>query len=175
MKPSAVRDIAVAMMAEFGLTNEKWVFDFNSAKHNLGSCDYTSKTIFISRHVLPYLTVENVRHIMLHEISHARTPGNDHGSVWAAHAASIGYDESKIGHVSYYEIQAVNRYEKVKDMKGTPAGRIGIGDSILSPKTGAQAVIVMTDGEKFYAVDKKHVVYAVPKNIARANKVQRAA
>jgi len=112
--------IARNLMEQHGLTAGGWVFKFDGAKSRLGQCNYTRKTITISRHMAGTGTVENVTQTMLHEIAHALTPLYEkrysrtkgyhmakvgHGQSWKSKAHQIGYTGKRLAENPYTTAQ----------------------------------------------------------------------
>lgn len=95
----SVRQDALAQFAKHLKTH--WHFKFDSAKRRLGCCDYTRKTISLSRHYVELNYKENpqiIRNTILHEIAHA-----------------LQYEEgSKTGHNSRF-------YELCRQIGATPS------------------------------------------------------
>jgi predicted SprT family Zn-dependent metalloprotease len=82
------RDMATALMRQHGLAD--WNSRFDHARRRFGSCRAREKRITLSR-PLTFLNDEaQVRDTILHEIAHALTPGDGHGSRWRAKCVEIG-------------------------------------------------------------------------------------
>lgn len=87
----ACRRLAVSLMEEHGLTWRGWTFEFDNASARGGVCRYRTKTISLSRKLVPMWSESEVRDTVLHEIAHALVgPGNGHGPVWRRQARAIG-------------------------------------------------------------------------------------
>lgn len=82
------RDLAERLMARHGLRH--WQFDFDNARRRLGSCDYVKRRITLSRHLIALNPVDKVQDTLLHEIAHALTPGDGHGSLWRGTCERLG-------------------------------------------------------------------------------------
>jgi predicted SprT family Zn-dependent metalloprotease len=81
--------MAIALMAEHGLTGWRLVFD--SAKTRAGVCRPQRKQIGLSRHLTALHGEAEVRDTVLHEIAHALVgPAHGHDDVWRATAVRIG-------------------------------------------------------------------------------------
>ena len=92
----AARDLALALMRQHGLND--WTFRFDHARRRFGSCQPRRKVITLSR-PLAFLNAEpQVRDTVLHEIAHALTPGDGHGSRWKRKCVEIGAEpfQSKV-------------------------------------------------------------------------------
>ena len=80
--------LAITLMHAHALND--WHFKFDRAKRRFGCCNYTHKTLSLSR-VLTELNDETtVRDVILHEIAHALTPGAGHGRAWRDMCQKIG-------------------------------------------------------------------------------------
>lgn len=71
-----------------GLTD--WSVAYDTKKRVLGSCEYATKTIWLSVYTVDSLPNEEIEDTILHEIAHALTPGAKHGLEWALAAEAIG-------------------------------------------------------------------------------------
>ena len=69
-----------------------WGFVWDNRKRALGSCQYDTKSIRMSKaFVNGGLSVAEVKDTVLHEVAHALVgPGNGHNAVWKAKAQEIG-------------------------------------------------------------------------------------
>jgi predicted SprT family Zn-dependent metalloprotease len=86
-----IRALAERKMAEH-LDLETWQFGFDSAKRRAGLCNYTSKTITISRYHADIHTIDETMQVVLHEVAHAICGKSEgHNKKWLATAKSIGY------------------------------------------------------------------------------------
>lgn len=89
MKLSDAQALVDWSMARHGLTD--WKFRLDSAKRRAGCCNYTYRTISLSRHYVLLNPVESIRDTILHEIAHALVgPGHHHNEVWKAKCVEIG-------------------------------------------------------------------------------------
>ncbi len=90
-----IRALAELRMSEH-LDLNQWQFGFDSAKRRAGLCNYTTKTITISRHLVDIHTMDESMQVVLHEIAHAMCGKRDgHNKKWLATAKSIGYRAEK--------------------------------------------------------------------------------
>lgn len=90
-----IRALAEAKMAEH-LDMDVWKFGFDSAKRRAGLCNYTDKTITISRYLVDIHTVDESMQVVLHEVAHAIAGKKaGHTKAWLAVAKSIGYRAEK--------------------------------------------------------------------------------
>lgn len=94
MEYSACEELAIKLMTQYGLiqniVHSNWTFEFDYATRRFGLCDYSRKTISMSK-LLVYLNSEDVvKDIILHEIAHALTPRAGHGPKWRIICEAIG-------------------------------------------------------------------------------------
>lgn len=90
-----LRAIAERKMAEH-LDLENWQFGFDSGKRRAGLCNYTTKTITISRYLADIHSIDESMQVVLHEIAHAMCGKREgHNKKWLATAKSIGYRAEK--------------------------------------------------------------------------------
>ena len=87
------RELAVHLMHENGLSD--WNFEFDQARKRAGQCNYGTRTLSLSSHLMPLWTEVQRRDVILHEIAHALTPGAGHGPAWQAMCRQIGADPSR--------------------------------------------------------------------------------
>jgi len=88
MTLGAARELATHLMALHGL--EGWTFAFDRARKRLGSCQPSARRITLSSVLTRLNDDEVVRDTILHEIAHALTPGDGHGTSWRAACRRIG-------------------------------------------------------------------------------------
>jgi predicted SprT family Zn-dependent metalloprotease len=86
----AARKITHDTLAEYDLYDRGWRFKLTRGKNTLGWCNYKDKTIGISSHLIENGTIEEIANTIIHEIAHARTPGENHGWKWRAVAREMG-------------------------------------------------------------------------------------
>jgi len=84
------RDMALALMAQHGLSN--WTFQFDDARRRAGHCRYGSTTLSFSTGLMSIWTPAQQRDTVLHEIAHALNPGDYHGRAWQLTCIRIGAD-----------------------------------------------------------------------------------
>lgn len=75
-------------------------FKWNNRKSSFGLCDYTNRTIQLSRIMTANQCKEQIRDTILHEIAHALTPGAGHGPAWKRKARELGCVPRSTGRVS---------------------------------------------------------------------------
>lgn len=85
---AVVREWALTVMASFDLA--EWEFTFTRGKRTLGVCYSIRQVIGLSVYLVQGNDKEVVRDVLLHEISHALTPGHGHDEVWKAMCREIG-------------------------------------------------------------------------------------
>src|SRR4051812_49651304 len=80
--------LARDLMDRHGLAD--WRFQFDHARRRFGSCRIRTRTITLSRPLTLLNPEDQVRDTILHEIAHALTPGDGHGTKWRAAGARGG-------------------------------------------------------------------------------------
>lgn len=86
-----IRALAERKMAEH-IDLENWQFGFDSAKRRAGLCNYTNKTITISRYLADIHTIDESMQVVLHEVAHAMCGKREgHNKKWLTTAKAIGY------------------------------------------------------------------------------------
>jgi predicted SprT family Zn-dependent metalloprotease len=88
MHPIDARELALRLMRDHGLAG--WGFRFDRARRRFGSCRSTERVITLSRPLVILNSADQVRDTILHEIAHALSPGDGHGSVWRQKCREIG-------------------------------------------------------------------------------------
>lgn len=83
------RRLALTLLEKHKLSD--WSFGFDHARQRCGICNYTTRTISLSRHFTRLNDTAAVREVILHEIAHALTgPGHGHGPRWRQTARALG-------------------------------------------------------------------------------------
>lgn len=91
LSKSEISAFANQKLAQYGLDVQGWTFEFNNRKRALGLCNYTKKTIYISKHFAETVAGDKIKDTVLHEIAHALAgAGNGHNYVWKAWCMKIG-------------------------------------------------------------------------------------
>jgi predicted SprT family Zn-dependent metalloprotease len=79
-----------------GLQQKEWKFQFDRAKKRFGMCNYTTKTISLSKYLTEINSEENVTETILHEIAHALAGHNaGHGPEWKKIMLYLGQNPSR--------------------------------------------------------------------------------
>jgi len=65
-------------------------FAFNNLKTVNGQCNYTTRTINLSRPLTKLRSREAVQNTIMHEIAHALTQGSKHGHAWQMQMLRFG-------------------------------------------------------------------------------------
>jgi predicted SprT family Zn-dependent metalloprotease len=60
----------------------EYYFQWDNAKRRNGMCDYSERTIYLSKPRTQVRTYAAVRQTIMHEIAHALNPGAGHGRAW---------------------------------------------------------------------------------------------
>jgi predicted SprT family Zn-dependent metalloprotease len=90
MRLHEARQLAENLMRRHRLL-PKWSFAFDRSKNRFGKCNYWTKQISLSKHLVELNSEAEVRDTILHEIAHALAPrGAGHGPLWKSLALSIG-------------------------------------------------------------------------------------
>lgn len=80
-----------ALMREHGLLERGWTQVLDNSVQRFGLCNYRTKRLSFSRHLVQLNGIERCRDAILHEIAHALVgPGAGHGPVWRAMCRKIG-------------------------------------------------------------------------------------
>ena len=88
-RPEAVRQQAVALLAEHGLAD--WCFEFDHATRRAGCCDYRHKRISLALQFARQARDAEITDTLLHEIAHALVgKKHNHDAVWRAKAQQLG-------------------------------------------------------------------------------------
>lgn len=95
MDTRTAQRLANAEMHHYGLIAAGWTFKWDRALARNGQCDYTHKTISLSRPLTERRDEAAVRMTILHEIAHALTPGHGHGYVWKSKFIQMGGDGAR--------------------------------------------------------------------------------
>ena len=84
-----VLDLAYQLLAQHGLTD--WRVNYDHARRRAGLCNFTTKTISLSRHYARQASLEHITDTILHEIAHALVgPRHGHNATWRQKAREIG-------------------------------------------------------------------------------------
>ena len=93
-------DLATELMDAHGLVG--WRIKLDHARRRAGQCDFTSKTISLSRLYVRHADIDHIRDTILHEIAHALV-GQRHGhdAVWRQKAREIGCTATRCHSLSF--------------------------------------------------------------------------
>lgn len=84
-----IKEQASALLKRHGLKD--WRFAFDDATRRAGSCQFTRRTITLSRHLARNAPEAEILDTLLHEIAHALVgPRHNHDAVWRAKAVALG-------------------------------------------------------------------------------------
>ncbi len=90
---------ANALLREHGLAAQGWTFVWDYARKRGGQCNYSRKTISMSKYLVPLWDADQVRETLIHEVAHALCgPGYGHGRVWQLQARAIGFQRGTRTH-----------------------------------------------------------------------------
>ncbi len=74
-----------------------WTFAFDTAKTRAGLCNFTSKTISVSRYLASRYEDDEIHQVLLHEVAHAIAGTRaGHGPRWKAVAVDLGYEGRRL-------------------------------------------------------------------------------
>ncbi|WP_025156569.1 SprT-like domain-containing protein [Leifsonia aquatica] len=91
-----VRHWADALIA-LHLDPAVWTFGFDNAKTRAGLCNYTTKTITVSRYLATRYDDDEIHQVLLHEVAHALAGSRaGHGPRWRAIAIDLGYEGKRL-------------------------------------------------------------------------------
>lgn len=88
MDITLAEQLATDLIAEY--LPYPWSFRWDHAKTRFGQCNYTHRTIQLSKPLTATNTESEVLDTILHEIAHALTPGHGHDAVWSRKATELG-------------------------------------------------------------------------------------
>jgi len=104
---SEIAILARELMDKHGL--ESWRFSFDNSKRRVGYCQYSRKTISLSKSVSVSCTKALVKDTILHEIAHALVgPGHGHDWVWQRKCIEIGGSGQRMADASEIEQDKLN-------------------------------------------------------------------
>ena len=107
MKPTdrplqAALETAADLMRHHGLHG--WKVKLDHARRRAGQCDYTNRTISLSRHYVRHAETDHIRDTILHEIAHALVgPRHGHDAVWRRKAREIGCSATRCHTLTFSE------------------------------------------------------------------------
>jgi predicted SprT family Zn-dependent metalloprotease len=85
----SAQTLAAQLLQTYGL--KSWKFKFDRARLRFGCCNFSTKTISLSRVLTELNPPDKVRDTLLHEIAHALVGKNHaHGQKWKAKARELG-------------------------------------------------------------------------------------
>lgn len=91
-----VRTWANALIA-LHLDARVWSFGFDNAKTRAGLCNYTTKTITVSRYLALRYEDDEIHQVLLHEVAHAIAGSRaGHGPKWRQVATDLGYEGKRL-------------------------------------------------------------------------------
>lgn len=100
MELEAARKLAKSLLTQHGFG--RLTFEFDRGKRRIAACHsmnleslsgkryWIPVKVTLSKHYAVHMTEEEVRMAILHEIAHAKTPGEGHGPKWKAEARKLG-------------------------------------------------------------------------------------
>ena len=70
-----------------------WAVVWGDDRDNAGTCEYTTRTIHLSRPIIAILPEAHrplFEELAVHEVAHAKTPGDGHGFLWKMWVLLLG-------------------------------------------------------------------------------------
>ena len=93
-------DLATELLDAHGLVG--WRVKLDHARRRAGQCDFTNKTISLSRLYVRHAEIDHIRDTILHEIAHALVgPRHGHDAVWRQKAREIGCTATRCHSLSF--------------------------------------------------------------------------
>lgn len=117
MNIQQITQLGYQLMDEHGLIG--WSIVWDNARKRGGQCRYNTRTISLSRLIVPTWEDAEIRNVLLHEIAHALTPGHSHDAVWRRKLISMGGDGSR----THSNATVPGRWLAICDHCGVEAGR----------------------------------------------------
>lgn len=117
MNITQITQLGYQLMDEHGLYG--WNIVWDNARKRGGQCRYATRTISLSRLIVPTWEDAEIRNVLLHEIAHALTPGHSHDAVWRRKLISMGGDGSR----THSNATVPGRWLAICDHCGVEAGR----------------------------------------------------
>ncbi len=163
---SSIETLANSLLEKYGLRTvhgDGWKFIWNNRKASVGLCDYNSRTIQISKPIFKFLSEAEIRDTILHEIAHAITPGDGHGTLWKQCCIKIGANPKRLASIDKKTLEKIRdsfKYyiiflnEKNELEKVGARNRVGISlfGALLPSRPETQG--------KLYYIESKH--YGLP-------------
>ena len=163
--------LCLSLMTSHGLVQDGWKFVYSESRTIMGECKYSTKTISVSSLTAAHSTAEEIRQLMLHEIAHAFTFGDNHGKRWEKKARELGYTGGSKAHNPYLDAENAELIRAALTLPGTPDGEVGIGDIIRSANSKSTVILINKDATHFFGADSSSKIYALPFSAALAHKV----
>lgn len=121
MEIEEIGNLALALMSQYGLTEQGWKISYTKKPDINATCVYKKKKIELSAWTLPFFKPNVVKDLILHEIAHVLAPGDGHGKKWKKIFKNIGgsgkifirWDQS-IAHKSLFK--QVSKYTYICDI-----------------------------------------------------------
>jgi len=104
----AAIELASSLMQAHGLVG--WRVKLDHARRRAGQCDFSNKTISLSRLYIRHADQDHIRDTILHEIAHALVgPKHGHDAVWRQKAREIGCTATRCHTLSFARARWVMR------------------------------------------------------------------
>lgn len=92
-----------------GNISSDWKFKWNRRSQAIGLCSYKDSTIQLSDKWASVLSEVELRDTILHEIAHAMTPGDGHGTKWRMACVQIGANPKRLVDVPKDAVQEIKK------------------------------------------------------------------
>lgn len=156
MDLNAATAMAHDLLHRHGLTDGGWRFRFDRATRRLGQCDYTRRTISLSRAITLASNEDEVRQTLLHEVAHALVGhATGHGAAWKRMARSIGYTGERCA-TNPAANRAADAYAMTAGLQHAPVSREeylrpgDIGVMLAPPRyQGVQVQVVRVNSTRY--------------------------
>jgi predicted SprT family Zn-dependent metalloprotease len=96
MDLNEIEDKVKELFTKHGLYELGWKFKWDNSTKRTGLCNYTTKTISLSKKISPQRNEADITNTILHEIAHVLAGfDNHHNDIWRETAISIGCDGNR--------------------------------------------------------------------------------
>lgn len=100
MNYNQASDILLDLMLEHGLAPD-WAIGFNNSRSTAGTCNFTRRTIYLSKFFLDIDSEESTLNTIRHEVAHALAGSRaGHGPKWRAIFLELGGNGQTVNYLS---------------------------------------------------------------------------
>lgn len=171
MNLTDVTTLAHSLMAEHGIAENGWTFQFDNAHKRMGACHYQTKTITVSRHFALAADESEVRDTLLHEIAHVIAGYlAGHQIQWKVVARRIGATPKACGANPHYrQVRADLTKHATTHARSLPADspvlvttRAKVGDRVVicgpyqRPARGTVMVVTAVNRTRYVLHDERY-------------------